>query len=259
MQFSRHQLMCYIEIIQGFISNELKIRYRRSVLGFLWSLITPLLTMLIMTTVFSLVFGRPFGEFLLFLFSAFIPWRFFSGAVAAGPGKILTSEALIKRLYLPKLIFPITSTTSGLIDFLLASTVLYIAMIFFVATPSLALLILPYSIIVLYFLVLGITCIMSVIGVFFRDTQHLISIVMQGWFYLTPILYDIKEPRLEALAPYLQYNFMTYFINMFRKPISEGIFPSQLDIFMTTAFALFFAVVGIYIFKKVEHTFVFRL
>jgi len=173
-------------------------------------------------------------------------------------------EKFVKQISLPNILFPITITLSSLIDYLLASIVLYIVLLFFAGNISLSLIILPYAIIITYFTTLGFSLLVAAIGTFFRDLQHIIVIIFQAWFYCTPIIYS--EERIAKLGERIGLDFnpmelnpISYLIHLFRAPIHEGTFPLASDFIISLILALASFITGLVVFQLSSKRFVFRL
>jgi ABC-type polysaccharide/polyol phosphate export permease len=185
------ELWRFREVIKNFVSQDLKVKYRRSALGFFWSLMNPLLQMLVLSLVFKLIFKMP--SFTLYLLAGLIPWNFFATSIDACSTSIINSENMLKRQYFPKLVFPLSAVIQNLITFVLSLTVLLVLVgpfTHFRITPALAML--PLSIACLVCFTLGIGAIAAVLTVHFRDMQHLIGVLMSALFYLTPIIYPLE-------------------------------------------------------------------
>ena len=182
------------EVIKNFVSQDLKVRYRRSYLGFFWSLLNPLLQMLVLSTVFRLIFRME--NFSLYLLAGLVPWSFFSAAVDGCTMSIVSSEGMLRRQYFPKLIFPLSAVIQHLITFALSLFVLLLILGWPLGfRPSPALLILPLSFVCLLCVALGVGAVAAVVTVHFRDMQHLIAVFMSALFYLTPIIYPLTLVR----------------------------------------------------------------
>lgn len=240
------------------VAQQLILRYRRTALGYLWTLINPLLMMSVMAVVFSNLFKTDLKSFAVFLFAGMIPWNFFSSTVTQSCSSYINNEGLIKKVYLPKLIFPLSVAISLLIDSLLSFFALFIIIIALDGTFSWSLLMLPIGFALIFFFALGIGLILSIATVFFRDLQHVILIAMQGVFFLTPILY--KNDSLVGKVSWLvKLNPVTPFIALFRAPIVDGIMPSLSIIFQASAISLCSILIGLFVFTRFNKIIIFRL
>lgn len=245
-------------VLSQLVAQQLILRYRRTALGYLWTLINPLLMMSVMAVVFSTLFKADLKTFAVFLFAGMIPWNFFSSVVTQSCTSFINNEGLIKKIYLPKAIFPLSITFALLIDSLLSFLALFAIILAIGGTLSWSLLFLPISFVLLFLFAMGIGLIMSIVTVFFRDLQHVILIAMQGLFFLTPILY--KHDALAGKVAWLVgVNPVTPFITLFRAPLIEATLPSGSVLLQTVAISVSAMVIGLFVFLRQEKNIVFRL
>ena len=245
-------------VLKQLVAQQLILRYRRTLLGYLWTLINPLLMMSVMAVVFSTLFKADLKTFAISLFAAMIPWNFFSSVVTQSGSSFINNEGLIKKIYLPKVIFPLSITFALLIDSLLSFLALFAIIVALGGTLSWSLLFLPISFLLLFLFALGLGLIMSIATVFFRDLQHVILIAMQGLFFLTPILY--KHDALAGKVAWLVgINPVTPFIALFRAPLIEAALPSGSILLQTVAISFSAMAIGLFIFLGKEKKIVFRL
>ena len=240
------------------VRQQLILRYRRTALGFLWTLINPLLMISIMAVVFSALFKQDLTTFALTLFAGMIPWNFLNSVVTQSCTAFLNNEGLIKKVYLPKVIFPSSIVAALLFDSLLSFIVLFFVIIILGGTFTWALLFLPFSFILLFCFAFGLALIMSVATVFFRDLRHVIVLMMQALFFISPILY-----KPEALGGYaatlVSMNPVTPFIALFRIPLVNGELPPIGTLLPAVIFAIISMSFGIFIFIREEKKIIFRL
>lgn len=240
------------------VMQQLILRYRRTALGFLWTLINPLLMISIMAVVFSALLKQDLTTFALTLFAGMIPWNFLNSVVTQSCTAFINNEGLIKKVYLPKIIFPSSIVAALLFDSLLSFIVLFFVIIALGGTFTWALLFLPFSFILLFFFAFGLALVMSVATVFFRDLRHVIVLMMQALFFISPILY--KPEALGGLAANLvSINPVTPFIALFRIPLVNGIIPPVNIILQATGIAVVSMAVGVFIFIREEKKIIFRL
>ena len=245
-------------VLWQLVAQQLILRYRRTALGYLWTLINPLVMMSIMAWVFSALFNAEIKSFTVFLFAGMIPWTFFSAVTIQSGTSFINNEGLIKKIYLPKFIFPLSIAFALLIDSALSFLSLFVIILILGGKLSLSLLFLPLAFTLLFFFTLGIALIMAVATVFFRDLQHVILIAMQGLFFLTPIVY--KKAAIDGWIAWLVgFNPMTPFIELFRAPLTQAILPDNNIIFHCSVISLVSFVVGFSIFLYQERNIVFRL
>ena len=246
------------DVLLQLVSQQLILRYRRTSLGFLWTLINPLIMMSVMAMVFSTLFKADLKTFAVFLFSGMIPWNFFSSVVTQSGSAFINNEGLIKKIYLPKTIFPLSIAIALWIDSVLSFLALFIIIIAIGGSLSWATLFIPVAFILLFVFALGIGLIMSIATVFFRDLQHVMLIAMQGVFFLTPIIYK-HDTFNGAVGVLIKLNPVVPFIELFRSPLCQGVLPSSNIIIQAVAISFTAIAVGIFIFFAQEKNIVFRL
>jgi ABC-type polysaccharide/polyol phosphate export permease len=245
-------------VLLQLVAQQLILRYRRTALGYLWTLINPLLMMSVMALVFSTLFKTDLKTFAVLLFASMIPWNFFNSVVTQSGAAFTTNEALIKKIYLPKVIFPLSIALALLIDSILSFATLFVIILALGGTLSWALLFLPISFALMFVFAMGVGLIISIATVFFRDLHHLTLIAMQGLFFLTPILY--KQDALTGKAAWLvMLNPVTPFIELFRVPLINATLPSLYILLQVVSIAFITMVIGLYIFLRQEKKIIFRL
>lgn len=245
-------------VLSQLVSQQLILRYRRTALGYLWTLINPLLMMSVMALVFATLFKADLKTFTVFLFAGMIPWNFFSSVVTQSGTSFINNEGLIKKIYLPKVIFPLSIAFALLIDSALSFLALFAIIIIIGGSLSWVALFIPIAYLMLFFFALGIGLMTSVATVFFRDLQHIILIAMQGLFFLTPILY--KHDALAGKVAWLVgLNPVVPFIELFRAPLYQASLPSSSAIFQAMLLSLSAMAIGLLVFLRQEKNIVFRL
>lgn len=252
------ELWSFRLVTSQLVNQNVTLRYRRTALGFLWTLINPLFTMAITTVIFSMMMRMPIKSFAVFLFTGLIPFTLFSNCVLQGGGSVLENEGLIKKIYIPRQIFVTSKCLSLLVDALLSFCALFVIALAIGAHLGVSLLFLPIAFFLVFVFSYGISLIMSVVSVYYRDAQYIVGIILQAGYYLTPIIYPLTMvPEKFRWAFY--WNPMYYFVELFRQPIYNGAFPSLQIIVISVCLALVSFVMGIAVFRKYDHTLIFRL
>lgn len=256
-EFSR--LYEFREVLRNLVSSDLKLRFRRSFLGYGWSLLYPLLMMIILAVVFSHVakFGSP-AEMIPYLFAGLVPWNFFVATCMAGSSSLLTNEALLKKIYLPKIIFPLSILLARFVDFLFNILALFVVIALISFKPTLALLTLPFAIIILFLFVSGVTIALSAINVYVRDAAHLMSVLIQLGFFATPIIYR-EEGLNEKYCLLLELNPFTHIVRVFHAIVSDGRVPDARQWALAAAMGVGASLFGFWIFTRLERNLIFRL
>jgi ABC-type polysaccharide/polyol phosphate export permease len=245
-------------VLSQLVSQQLILRYRRTVLGYLWTLINPLLMMSVMALVFATLLKADLKTFTVFLFAGMIPWNFFSSVVIQSGASFINNEGLIKKIYLPKVIFPLSTASALLIDSALSFLALFAIILILGGSLSWAVLFIPVAYLLLFFFALGIGLIISVATVFFRDLQHVVLIAMQGLFFLTPIFYT-HDALAGNIAWLVGLNPVVPFIELFRAPLYLASVPGSGVIVQALLLSLSAIAIGLLIFLKQEKKIVFRL
>lgn len=252
------ELFQYELVLKQLIWQQLTLRYRRTALGFFWTLLNPLLTMVVTSVVFAMIMKWSLKSFAIFLFAGLVPYTLFSGCVAQGMQALINSESLIKKIHVPKQIFVISVCVGLLVDAFFSTVCLFIIALAIGAPFSWSLLIVPLNFIVLFGFGLGLALMLSIATVSFRDLPNVTSVVLQAGYYLTPIIYPVTVVP-EQYKWMFALNPMTLFVDIFRSPIYLGELASVDTYVKVVLLAIISMVVGIYVFKRNERYVVFKL
>lgn len=245
-------------VLSNFVNQELTVKYKRSALGFFWSLLNPMATMIISSVVFGSIMRFNLKDFVVFLYAAMLPWNFFGISADFCGVSILNNEGFIKKIYIPKIVFPLSTVCAQFINMLLSMIALSFFMFVLGAKATLALLFLPVSFLIMFLWTLGFSVLMATANVYFRDMRYIMGVVMNAWYYITPILYPI-ESIPENLQIFFRLNPGFYLVDMFRAPIYSGVLPTLPHIAIAIACALGIFFLGLNCFYKHESDFVYRL
>jgi len=258
-------LRTHRDLLANLTLRELRGKYKRSALGWAWSLLNPLATMLIFTVVFRFILRVPVpvGDpsdlqvFAFFLLCGLLPWNFLASGLAGGMGSLIGNANLIKKVYFPRALLVGASTGALGIALIIELSVLVVALLI------VGNMVLPWLPVVVVFVglqtlfVFGVAMLLAVVAVYFRDMEHLMSIVLQLWFYATPIIYPISEAR-DALSdqPTLRWlyeaNPMTRFLSIYRDLLYNVRGPKLSDVVAVVAATAVSLVVGSFVFWKLE-------
>ena len=243
-------------LLESLIVREIRVRYRRSALGVIWTLLNPILTMLVFTLIFSLLFSRSIPDFPIYILSAMLAWSFFSQTSSQCMTSMLRSAVLYKRIFVPKHVFILASVGAGLINFLLSLIPLAGLIIVMRHPITPALLFVPVGLITLVAFTTGISFIVATIAVFFDDLTQFYSVILQLTMYMCAIFYPITiVPKTFRL--FIELNPMYYNIQMLRLPIYEGQVPPLLTIFASVSSAVIALMIGWFIFNRTSDRFVY--
>ena len=248
------------QLVRTFLVQDLRLKYRRSSLGFLWSLLNPLLMLTVMATAFSVVFGRGTGpgSFSLHLFACLLPWQALAGSIESGSRSLVQGEALLLQYPLPKVLLVFRRVLFAFVEYLFATLALSIVAWFLGFRASWALLWLPVAVLLLFMFALGLATVAAVAMVFFRDIVHLVGVGMRAWFYMTPVLipFDRIPPDAEV---YAKLNPAYHFVRIFDDVINWARPPETATLITAAALAIASLSIGLYVADRNEHRVVFRL
>lgn len=236
------------ELLKNLIIRNLKIRYKGSILGFFWSLLDPLFMMLVYLLFIKLM---RFSIELPVLLVGVIAWQFFTMCANDSVNIITGSTNLVKKVYFPRIILPLAMVVANLINFLLSIGVLVIILIFLKVPISLALGWFPIIVLFQFIFCLGISLMLCTSNVFFRDTEHLMGVIMMTWFFLTPIIYPVSKVPERFMSLYF-LNPMAGLITFYRYIFLGKELP-QIGLSFITIIAFF--IMGIFIFSRFQKYF----
>lgn len=245
-------------VLNNFVNQELTVKYKRSALGFFWSLLNPVATMIVSSVVFGSIMRFELKDFVVFLYAGLLPWNFFAVTLDFSGVSILNNEGFIKKIYLPKILFPFSIACAQFINMLFSMAALFFFMVILGAKITPALFFLPYAFLLIFLFTVGLSLLLATINVYFRDMRYIMGVIMNAWYYLTPILYPIDRIP-DYLKPVFYFNPAYYLIEMFRAPIYRGSFPDGQFTMIATLVSLAFFVVGLFCFYRKEKDFVYRL
>ena len=251
-------LIRYKDLIGQLISKGIKTRYKRSFLGVAWTMLQPLLTMIVLTLVFSSIFQFSNSEYALYVLSGIIVWNFFSQSTTAATGDLLWSGGLIGKMPIPKSAFAVSAVGIAMINLILA-LVVYVLISFVLGhSMSATALLLPLPIALLALFGLGIGLTVSAGAVYFPDVLPTYEILLVVWMYLTPVIYPI-DVLPEGIQNLLRINPLYHLIQPFRAILVEGRPPSVESLLMSGSFALAALFAGWWLFTRKARDYAYRL
>jgi len=184
------ELWQYRELLYNLVVRDLKVRYKNSLFGVAWSLLNPLFMMLVFTVVFTVMQPSNIRPFPVFVLCALLPWNFFSASVTGATDSIVTNASLVKKVYFPREVLPLAIILSNLVNFFLALLVLLGMMALFRIRLTVWVLYLPLLILIQIAFSAGMALLLCTVNVFYRDTKHIMEVLMLAWFFVTPIIWD---------------------------------------------------------------------
>lgn len=253
------ELYAYREMIFSLVRRDLKGRYKGSALGFLWTFINPLLQLGVYTLVFSVIMRNGIEDYYLFLFVALIPWIFFSTSLSGGSSCIWAQKDMVKKIYFPREVLPISFVTSQFVNMLLSLIVVFVVLI--VSGRGLnpiALLYLPVIMLVEYLMALSVAMLSSAITVYLRDVEYILGIITMAWQFLSPVMYSVEQVP-EKMLPLFNLNPMTPVIVAYRDILYYGEPPKLGTLIHAAVFGVAVLIIGIVVFGKLKRHFVEEL
>ena len=242
-------------LLSELVSRDIKIKYRRSVLGVLWTLLNPLLMMIILSVVFSNLFKFDVENFPLYLLSGQIVFNFYSESTSSAMSAITGNAALIKKVYVPKYLFVISRVFSSFINLMASFTALLLVMMAMRSELHWTVMLSPIPLMLLVLFSLGVGMILSAVTVKFRDIMHLYSVFLTALTYLTPVIYPMSI--LPAwLTPIVKLNPITNILQMFRNVMIYNSLPSIASMIIAIVECSIMLVFGLYVFYKNQDDFI---
>ena len=241
-------------LLRNLIHRDLTIRYKRSVLGFFWTMLHPLLLMLILTMVFSAVFRFTVPRYDIYVLAALLPWNFFAQTTVGSMYSLTWNGALMKRVRVPKSIFTLSTVIAGLINLLLAYLPLLVIMLVRGAPIRPAFAFLPVSVLILAVFTYGVSLLLTALSVYFIDVREMYNVLLMALMYLTPVIYPI-DIIPERYRPFFALNPLLYFVEIVRAPVHDGVLPGANTLLIAIAIALAAVVIGWMTFRRLSRGF----
>ena len=258
------QVFRYADLIRALVNRDLKVRYKSSVLGYMWTWLDPLMSMLVFILVFDVILRIKVEHFPVYLLTGLIPWTFFSNAISGSVGSITRNAAIIKKVYYPREIFPLTTMLSEGMN--MTFSLLVLVPVVFLSGIALTpwVLLLPLPLIMLFTFTFGLCLLCSTINVFFRDMTYIIPFTLRLWFFMTPIFWEIESrvpgSKLDTfLNIYMPLNPMAVIITLFRTCLMGRPAPALPYVAAGCFWCILAFVVGYTVFKRCEDAMVKRI
>jgi ABC-2 type transport system permease protein len=263
VRISNRGFFKYTNLLRELVVRDIKIRYRRSLLGILWTVLSPLLNMLVMTVVFQTIFASEIEFFALYVMIGNIVFGFVSEATNRGMNAILWNASLIKKVYIPKYLFPLANVLSSMVNFGFSYVAMIFVMIIIGAPFSWMMLasIVPFIYLIVFSY--GLSLLLCALNVFFRDTQHLYSVFLTAWMYVSAIFYSVealeKNPVSAPVAKFINLNPLYQYIRYFREIIMDGSFPGIIHNLSCLGCAIAMLIIGGITFKLTQKKFILHI
>ena len=243
------------DLLLTLVGREMKLRYKRSILGIAWSLLTPLAQLAVYFLTFDVLLPLNVPNYASFLFTGVLVWNWFQGALHQVTSSVVENRDLIRRPGFPIMVIPIVTVTSHLIHFVLALPILFVFLVWGGIGLSTALLALPLVISLQFLFILSLGYFVAALYVTFRDTQHLLNVTLNLLFFLTPVFYKAKDLPAQYQA-YYRLNPMVEVIEAYRTILLSGAFPHATDLARLAILSVSLLVLGYVFFRKVSNQFV---
>ncbi|UZW15937.1 ABC transporter permease [Clostridium pasteurianum] len=261
---STREIFEYKELLSNLTIKELKLKYRNSILGFFWSFLNPILLMLVYTFAFTYIIPQNTPHYTVSLLAALLPWNFFSAAVQGSTSSIVSNSNLIKKVYFPREIIPLSIILSNFVNFIITLTILFVAMAVENIKIGWVALLYPVVLILLLWLAIGLSYLLSALNVLYRDISHFVEIFFMLWLYLTPVIYPLE--RVQSIAQMdpskaqiikicFLINPMTLVVESCRKLLLENKLPSAWYFIGLILINIVLILVGNSIFRRIEKVF----
>ena len=248
------ELYEYRQLLKSNISKEVRGKYKGSFLGVLWSFVNPLLMTLVYAIVFPFILKNSQPHYTTFIVIAIIPWTWFTYTIMSGTNTFLVNAGIIKKVYFPREILPISIVTSGLINFLISCIIIGLFLLFSGIGFSFYILYLPLIVLIQYILQLGLIFITSSIDVYIRDAEYIINFIVQMIFYATPVLYSI-DMFPEKFRWILRLNPLATIIESYRNILYYKTSPDFIMLGITFIISMAVLLIGFAIFEKLKKGF----
>lgn len=252
------ELYNYRELLKTNIKKEIRGKYKGSWLGIVWTFLNPLLQLLVYSFVFPFILRVNVEHYTIFMIVALLPWNFFTTAVQQGCGCIVINGGILKKVYFPREILPVSIVTSTLVNFFITCIIMFLFVIFGGVGLTWHVLLFPLIVFIQYIITLAIVFVLSAIVVFVRDIDHFVSIILMLAFYVTPIIYtpDMLPAKYQWA---ITFNPMAQIISAYRDILYYHQMPNMTSLSIVGLISLIALALGYMIFKKLEKNFVEEL
>jgi ABC-type polysaccharide/polyol phosphate export permease len=252
------ELIRYRDLLRQLIARNLKTRYKRSALGMVWTMLHPLMMMVVLTLAFSSIFRFSVPNFAVYVLSGLLLWNFFSQTTNSAMSELLWGGTLMHRIYVPRVMFAATALGTGIVNLVLSLPALLVIMLISGVTPRPALLFLPVAIALIALFTLGVGLVLSTMVIYFADVYEMFQILLMSWFYLQPIMYpmDIIPASRQWL---FKLNPIYYFLTVFRTPVYEGHLAPAGDIVIAVIISVLTFLLGWWLFTRQAEELAYRV
>ena len=259
MAYTRENLKKDFFILQMLVSKDFKLKYRRSFLGVVWSILNPLLMMMVMAFVFSNIFRFPILNYPVYLIIGLTLFSLLTVSTNSGVLSIINAAPLIKKIRVNKLIFPAQTVMFELVNYALSLVAVVLVMLYYQIMPTANIFLLPLLLLYLLMFCIGLSLLLSALAVFFRDIIYLWGVVILAWTYATPIFYSLDGIEPGMLTTVMNFNPMFHYVTYMREILLWGITPSIETNLICLSCGLASLALGVFVFKKLERKFILHV
>lgn len=245
-------------LLRELVVRDIKVRYRHSALGMLWTVLNPLLMMIVITIVFSTLFKQSIPNFPIYYLSGSLLFSFNSESTTTALNSILSNASLIKKVYIPKYLFPLSNVLSGLVNLGFSLIAMFVVMLLTGAPFHITLLLIPIPIFYTFLFSTGLGILLSALTVYFRDIAHFYGVFILAWTYFTPIFYPVEILNKTAMS-LMRLNPMYHLITFMRELVLYGEFPSMKENLLCFLLGAITLLIGLYVFYKKQDNFVLHV
>ncbi len=244
----------YRELLKNNVKKDIRGRYKKSVLGVIWTFLNPLLQLAVYAFIFPLILKTTQPYYVIFVCVGLIPWTFFTATISQSTWAVLGNGNIVKKVYFPREILPISIVTSNMVNFLISTIIIIAFCMAYGLGITKYVIFYPIILAIQYLFQLGISFILSAVTVYFRDLEHFVQIALMLLFYATPIVYS-GETIPEAFTFIIDYNPMAHIINAYRDIFYNQVKPDLSSLAMVLGVSIILVIIGYFIFKKLQKGF----
>ncbi len=253
------EIIEYRDMIGSLVKRELRGKYEKSVLGFLWSFLSPLFQILIYNIVFTRVFHNDLPNYYIYLMSGLLPWVFFSESLGQGTGAIIYNAEMVKKIYFPREVLVIAEVTAKLVNMLLSFVVMAVFLLASGVGFGPQIILLPVVVLAEYLLALGFSLLISSLTVYFRDLEYVVNVILMAWIWGTPIFYVLTQVSDPLLKKVIYANPMARVICSYHNVLYDHVFPPVGDLIIPLVEGAAVVIIGFFVFGHLNRRFVEEL
>jgi lipopolysaccharide transport system permease protein len=244
------------ELLWTWTMRDFKVRYSQSILGAVWAILQPFSLMIIFSIVFSIFLKVPTDgiPYPIFAYTALLPWTFFANSLTFSIPSLVSNMNLVSKIYFPREILPLSSILVGFVDFVIASSIFVLMLLFYRIPVGPAILLVPLALVIQMILTFGIGLLASAINVFYRDVRFVVPLALQIWMYVSPIIYPVNQIP-ERFRPFYFLNPMAVLIDTYRRTILFNQMPDWPYLGLAALLSVLLTVVAYRYFKRAEREF----